>query len=232
MVARRAARVTSVTLQDILNLPAPVIGALAVLCAAAFSAVMVMLTALVNTRSARRIARDNFRRELLSKNLKPFVEKLDEQIAALARFHNLVIDSKKWRLESPSPEEHERAASRKKRVDEFNAVRQQLESAMSWLESSGSGVIIRDQRLMDLNSRLLAAQIKCVDVLVAESKTAESDSSVSERMFEVVSTAQAKAVVLRVAIDETIIDPPGWLSRRVYGIRRYFMKDRWEKILE
>ena len=49
-----------VTFEDILKLPAAVIGALAVLAASAISAFMVMLTALVNTRSARRTARDRF----------------------------------------------------------------------------------------------------------------------------------------------------------------------------
>ena len=67
-------------LEELLKLPGGLIGASAVL-AAIISGLTVLLGALVNARTARAIAKDTFRRQLLYDNVKPFLERLNGQIA-------------------------------------------------------------------------------------------------------------------------------------------------------
>ena len=66
------------TLENILNAPPPVFGAIALLFAAFLSGLTVVMSALVNARSARQIAKESFRRQLLVTNLGPFTRNLDD----------------------------------------------------------------------------------------------------------------------------------------------------------
>src|SRR5438132_577703 len=71
------------TLEEFFKQPAPVVGAVAALLVALISALTVIVGALVNARSAKIVARDTFRRELLFENLKPFLKRLNETIVTL-----------------------------------------------------------------------------------------------------------------------------------------------------
>lgn len=79
-------RIRAMTIADLLQLPAGVLAATATLLAGLVAATTVILSSVINARTARIVARDTFRRQILYDSAKPFLERLNGQIAAYERY--------------------------------------------------------------------------------------------------------------------------------------------------
>ena len=94
-----------------------------------------------------------------------------------------------------------------------------------WVETSGLTVLYRDQRLIDLTARWVQRRRECLELLVSEGSKPASSEMALERMSEAVFQTNNEAVLLRIAIEESIIDPPNWMSRTLYAMTRWARKN-------
>ncbi len=205
-------------------MPGGLIGAGAVL-AALISGLTVLLGALVNAKTARAVAKDTFRRQLLYDNVKPFLERLNGQIAAYERVTEagtLVAETLDGIRKSTS--EETKASTKAAAITLLEDLRQEiLRTKDLWNSTSGTSVIARDPRLLDTAMAWLRSShdfklfmsntygITADPVKVAEMKTAARE-------------AMWKAVELRIELEEAVIRPRGWMKRQSYRVARRLRK--------
>lgn len=211
-------------LEELLKLPGGLIGAGAVL-AAVISALTVLLGAFVKARTARAVAKDTFRRQLLYDNVKPFLERLNRQIAVYERLTeagSVVVKE----LDSIGKATTEEAKVKMEAVRTLlTDLRQEiLDTKELWNSTSGMSVIARDQRLVDTATTWLRSSHDFLNLLSGKTFGITAEPVRVSEMRKAAREAMWKAVQLRIELEEAVIQPRGWVRTQGYWVARWFRR--------
>lgn len=213
------------TIADLQQFPAGVAAAVATLVAALVAAMTVILSAAIGARTAKVVARDNFRRQVLFENLKPFLVRLD---ARIAMYHRL-IDAGPFITQELHGIAKATDQDRASKVEFVLAMLRELPGELAglqelWRSTSSMSLLVRDQRLIDLAASWLRTTTDFMALVEGNPFGVTSAPARIAEMKQAASKALWGAVELRVALEESVIQPAGWVTRRMYDSRQVLQK--------
>ena len=211
-------------LEELLKLPGGLIGASAVL-AAIISGLTVLLGALVNARTARAVAKDTFRRQLLYDNVKPFLERLNGQIAVYERLTEAgsLVVKKLDGIGKATAEEIKVQLGAAQTVLK-DLPQEILGTKELWNSTSGMSVIARDQRLVDTMTTWARSSHDFLNLLNDNTFGITAEPVRVSEMRKAAQEAMWKTVELRIELEEAVIRPRGWVRTQGYRVTRWFRR--------
>jgi hypothetical protein len=225
------------TIGEFLNLPAGVLTAVATLLAALIAALTVILSAAINARTARTVARDSFRRQMAYDKLKPFLDRLDAQTILLHEAVDVgrVLVKELGEglgkvLQETGPE---RAVLAKELQERLAALMAKMKDNVDenrrvlamWREGSMWSVLARDQQVVDAATVWIGS---CGDffVLASENRFGIKGPILVNEMATAAQDVLHKGIRLRLLLEDSVLQPPGWWSRTLYAATRWTRKLR------
>jgi hypothetical protein len=217
-----------VTIRELLEI-APILAAVATVLAALVAAFTLFATAVVNARTARVVERDKFRRQIMLENVRPFLVRLDKNLVVYRQFIDAgPVLSKELRAMAKEPPEKmkERAEAAAEGLGEL--IVQVLGTRELWESTTGASVIFRDQRLLDVSYEWAKATNEFLQLVKRNEHGLTAHPERLDEMSKLARNMMWKATDLRIALEETVIQPRGLAARASYRAIQP-VRERWRR---
>jgi hypothetical protein len=206
------------------------LAALATSFAAIVAVIGTLFVAIVNSRSARRIARDTARREFRLSAVRPYLVFLDRRIAqygeiravgpslAAALGNVATLGDKAAEGDKPTPQLQEAVRRLEEVKSALNRIKSGLSESKAVYNDAGLfAFIVSDQRVFDRVQEWLKKDRAVLDVIVASGVITAVPEAL-QRLGECASETFKEGVKLRIAVEEFMFENRGWLRRGSYFI--------------
>jgi hypothetical protein len=220
--------------------------AVAATCFAAILAVVgALVVAVVNSRSARRVARETAQREFRLNGVRPYLDFLDRRISlyddmarvgpdlssALQKLVALLTSEHERAMQEPQTERRlEPPRDLQESMQLLNEIQTKLGELRTIFRDTGLfAFILSDQKVLYKTHQWLDTDRAFLEVVVASGGITTAPEQL-RKIKECASAAFKRAVELRMAIEEFIFGNRGWLRRGSYLM---WAKSRaaWEKLI-